>query len=89
MRRAPVPRFATVLRKNGFDTSVFLVHGKRTLDRSFTGPSRVIRSACRIRRRCVGQDSRPQVDVVTWSQGGLVTRYWLKCASVARRMCAR
>jgi len=77
--RASAERFATVLRKNGFDTSVFLVHEPK--DPS-TDPYRTVSgNSKRLPAFVDGVLARTharKVDVVTWSQGGLVTRYWLK-----------
>ncbi len=77
--RSSADDFADTLRAAGFDVHVFLVWEP---DDPSTNPYTTVSGNSRRLPAFVddvlARTGAPQVDVVTWSQGGLVTRYWLK-----------
>lgn len=80
-------RFANALRREGFDVHVFLV---LVPGRPETNPYRTVRGNSARLPEFVGgvleRTGAEKVDVVTFSQGGLVARYWLKQFDGARHV---
>ena len=71
--------FADALRAAGFDVHVFLVwEPADPATNPYTTVSGNSRRLPGFVDDVLAETGAPQVDVVTWSQGGLVTRYWLK-----------
>nr|WP_255549424.1 alpha/beta fold hydrolase [Corynebacterium sp. TAE3-ERU12] len=80
-------RFADSLRREGFDVHVFLV---LVPGRPETNPYRTVRgNSARLPEfveDVLSKTGAEKVDVVTYSQGGLVARYWLKEFDGARHV---
>ncbi|MCB1295717.1 MAG: lipase [Gordonia sp.] len=77
--RSSAEKFAKVLRHNGFDTYIFMVWEKNDPKTNpYTTVSGNSRRLPAFVDKVLSRTGAPRVDIVTWSQGGLVTRYWLK-----------